>query len=340
MDPVGPPKPGSRPAPLAPFAPPSAPAITRTEIAAVALSLIWLAVCGLVLFFDSDPDAGAVPGGFQRLLIAATAVLPVVMIWFAAKTLRALRAVREEGERLRLAIDAIRRADIAAAQGGAGGDTVLIRKLDKIAASTRNTETALANFAKARTEPPPRDAPPMPAPQDPPEQPALALEPAPAVPSQPPGTADLIRALNFPESAQDTEGFSALRRALRDRATAQVIQASEDVLTLLSQDGIYMDDLAPDRARPEIWRQFAQGLRGRQIAGLGGIHDRTSLALTSGRMRQDPIFRDAAHHFLRKFDHSFAAWEPELSDAEISALADTRTARAFMLLGRAAGTFD
>ena len=57
-------------------------------------------------------------------------------------------------------------------------------------------------------------------------------------------------------------------------------------------------------------------------------------------MKQDPIFRDVAHHFLRKFDHTFADFEPKATDAEISALANTRTARAFMLLGRVAGTFD
>ena len=53
------------------------------------------------------------------------------------------------------------------------------------------------------------------------------------------------------------------------------------MLTLLSQDGIYMDDLRPDRARPEAWRQFAEGARGREVAALGGVRDRSSLALTA-----------------------------------------------------------
>ena len=57
-------------------------------------------------------------------------------------------------------------------------------------------------------------------------------------------------------------------------------------------------------------------------------------------MKQDPIFRDTAHHFLRLFDKTFARFEKTASDGEIAALADTRTARAFMLLGRVAGTFD
>ena len=146
--------------------------------------------------------------------------------------------------------------------------------------------------------------------------------------------------MNFPETAEDEEGFSALRRALKNRASAQLVTAAQDILTLLSQEGIYMDDLRPDRARPEIWRQFGQGARGRPVAALGGIRDRSSLALAAGRMKQDPIFRDAAHHFLRRFDKSFSEFSEHASDGEINALADTRTARAFMLLGRVAGTFD
>jgi hypothetical protein len=57
-------------------------------------------------------------------------------------------------------------------------------------------------------------------------------------------------------------------------------------------------------------------------------------------MREDPIFRDAAHHFLRSFDKTFAEFEKNASDAELADLAETRTARAFMLLGRVTGTFD
>ena len=172
------------------------------------------------------------------------------------------------------------------------------------------------------------------------DQPVLALG-TPADEITPPlPAADFIRALNFPETAAAEEGFAALRRALRDRTTGQLITAAQDILTLLSQDGIYMDDLRPDRARTEVWRAFAAGGRGKTIAALGGVRDRSSLALTAGRMKQDPIFRDTAHHFLRKFDTTFASFAETASDGEIQALSDTRTARAFMLLGRVAGTFD
>ncbi len=172
------------------------------------------------------------------------------------------------------------------------------------------------------------------------EQPGLALVPPPPPPPQALSVTDFVRALNFPENAEDRDGFAALRRALADRRVAQIVQASQDVLTLLSQDGIYMDDLTPDRARPELWRRFARGERGRPVADLGGIRDRTSLALTTARMRADTIFRDAVHHFLRKFDQTLAEFEPHATDQDMADLADTRTARAFMLLGRATGVFD
>jgi hypothetical protein len=151
---------------------------------------------------------------------------------------------------------------------------------------------------------------------------------------------DFVRALHFPENPEDKAGFRALRLALEDRQTSRLIRAAQDVLTLLSQEGIYMDDLKPERCRPEVWRRFASGERGREIAGLGGIRDRSSLALSASRMREDPVFRDAAHHFLRSFDKTFAEFEKNATDAELADLAETRTARAFMLLGRVTGTFD
>lgn len=172
------------------------------------------------------------------------------------------------------------------------------------------------------------------------EQQALALGTPSEALAIPISVADFILALNFPDSQDDREGINALRRALDDRATAKLIRAAQDTLTLLGQDGIYMDDLRPDRARPEVWRRFAHGERGKTIAALGGVRDRSSLALSAGRMRQDTIFRDASHHFLRQFDRALTEFEKNASDQDIAALADTRTARAFMLLGRVSGTFD
>ncbi|TMM55504.1 hypothetical protein [Sulfitobacter sabulilitoris] len=335
--------PKTRPTPLGIYDRPKSEGITGIEITALALSIIWLLGAGL-FFLLMPPSAGTGDAGIDslRFLMTMLAIfMPVAMIWVAATAARSSRVMREESQRLQAAIDAIRQAYIAQQQGrDLNNEPSVARKLDEIAAAARKTETALATFSSRREAEASRPRPPLVQPAAPNDQPVLALG-TPAGDMTPPlSTEDFIRALNFPETAEDESGFAALRRALKDRPAAQLIQAAQDVLTLLSQDGIYMDDLRPDRARPEVWRQFGQGARGRPIAALGGIRDRSSLALTAGRMKQDPIFRDAAHHFLRRFDKTFAEFEKTASDGEISALADTRTARAFMLLGRVAGTFD
>jgi hypothetical protein len=325
--------------PLGIYDRPQLEAITGIELVAIALSVIWLG--GALIFFVFVPSESRPDFDGLRFLITMLAVfMPVAMIWVAATAARSNRVMREESARLQAAIDGIRQSYVALQQRSAmAPDQSVARKLDEIAAAAKKTETALATFTTRRDRERTLELKPEQLADDA-GQGSLALgTPAEAL-TPPLDREDFVRALNFPETADDEAGFAALRRALKDRRTAQIVQASQDVLTLLSQDGIYMDDLRPDMARPEVWRQFAQGVRGRAVAPLGGIRDRTSLALTAGRMKQDPIFRDAAHHFLRLFDRTFAEFEQSASDADISALAETRTARAFMLLGRVAGTFD
>ncbi len=331
-----------RSAPLGVYDRPRGNGISEIEIIAIALSVLWL-LGALVFFVFLAPDGSEEPGGrLQAVMTLLAVILPVGMIWVGAMALRASRVVREEGQRLQAAISAIRHGSDGQQQGNRNGvEQNLSRKLDELIASVRKTENALAALRTPHEEAPrPAPAAPTPQPAATEDQPALALDTRTSDTTAPLSAEDFIRALNFPETAEDQAGFNALRRALKDRSAAQLVQAAQDVLTLLSQDGIYMDDLRPDRARPEVWRQFANGARGRTIAPLGGIRDRSSLALANARMRQDPIFRDAAHHFLRRFDRTFAEFEKQATDAEISTLADTRTARAFMLLGRCAGTFD
>ncbi|WP_235575720.1 hypothetical protein [Roseovarius tolerans] len=320
---------------------PQADRLTVIEVIAVALSLLWLAGTGLFFLVLAPQDS--VDGALQFVIVLIAVFMPVAMIWVGATAARASRVMREESTRLQAAIDAIRDAYLNQNQFlGQTVDKTVSQKLDEIVAAQRKTETTLATFSSVRThevEPRPVLAP-APAPSGADDQVALPLG-TPAEEIQAPlSRADFITALNFPESPEDKAGFAALRRALKDRPTAQLIRAAQDILTLMSHDGIYMDDLRPDMARPEIWRRFADGERGRTVAALGGVRDRSSLALTTARMRQDAIFRDAAHHFLRLFDRMVSQFAETATDAEISELSETRTARAFMLLGRVAGTFD
>lgn len=310
------------------------------ELLALALSVVWLLLTA-AMFLGGGPQEPGDPDPLRYVLTLVAVFLPLAMIWTAAIAARAVLALRDESRQVRLALDDL--SDEIAASRPPVSSPELERQLREIASAAKKTETALATFTSIRTPPPPpkpsRSAPP-PRRGSGEEQPSLGLVPPPGSTGTPLSTEDFIAALHFPETAEDKEGFRALRRALQDRPAAQLIQAAQDVLTLLSEDGIYMDDLSPDRARPELWRRFAQGERGRTVAALGGVRDREALAAATARMRADAIFRDAAHHFLRRFDQSFAAFEKTASDAEIAALTETRTARAFMLLGRVTGTFD
>jgi len=328
-----------------PGRPETTPRISATEVIAGVLTLCWL---GLVAAFFLMTDGAGANNALGLTMTLVAICLPVAMIWVAAVTARTAREMRAEAQRLQGTIDAMRSAWIQQAQTAAQGMKPSVeKKLDEIAAAQRQTETAIATFTSRRdtvASQPSADrkaalAPPRAAAAGE-DQPALALGTPAEDMRAPVSVADFIQALNFPDSPEDRDGFRALRRALEDRTMAKLIRAAQDVLTLLAQDGIYMDDLKPDRAKPELWRRFASGERGKGIAALGGVRDRSSLALTAGRMRQDTIFRDAAHHFLRQFDRTFQEFEKNSADQEVAEFAETRTARAFMLLGRVTGTFD
>jgi len=299
--------------------------VSTTEVVAVIIGVLWMAGVGLFFLMVPPPANPDVPFDSLRIVLIVMAVfLPVAIIWVAAAASRSARVMREESRRLQTAIDGIRETylqDRAAQQEAPASikeNPSVVEKLKEIAAETQKPVSVTFSTKREAGTP----APVAQAPAD--DQPALALGTSAEDMTPPLPRRDLVRALNFPDTDQDTEGFAALRRALKDRNARQLVQASQDMLTLLSQDGIYMDDLRPDRARPEIWRRFAKG----------------ELALTAGRMREDTIFRDSAHHFLRKFDNMLIGFEPDASDEDLIALSETRTARAFMLLGRVSGAFD
>ena len=244
--------------------------MTSTEWVAVALCAVWfIAVATYV--WRAPPEAA--PLGLVLTLLVV--FLPLALIWAAAVTLRSVQSLRIEAARLQASVDAMRAAYVSGQQGGIKPSVE--KKLNEIAQAAKQTETTLATFTSRRdgslVVPSADRKAVMAAPQPDPaaEQPGLALgTPAEAL-QMPLATADFIRALQFPESPDDKAGFRALRAALDDRNVAKLIRAAQDVLTLLAQEGIFMDDLKPDRARPELWRRFAQGERGRGIAALGGV---------------------------------------------------------------------
>ncbi len=319
-----------------------------SDIVAAVLSLIWVGMVAGFWYFigiSSDSD-GPKSNPMTFVMTMVFILLPIGLIWVASAGAKTAKVMREEASRLQASIDAMRHAYVHQQQSAGQNVTPAFEKqLDEIAASQKQTEAAIATFSSRREGA--REAPSetktalgRKEEDGSDEQPSLALEIQDTELKDPITISEFIRAVNFPENEDDAEGFRTLRRALDDRDVAKMIRASQDILTLLSQDGIYMDDLRPDRPRAETWRRFANGEKGPSIAGLGGIRDRSCLALANGRLKQDPVFRDASHHFLRQFDSVLTEFANNATDQELINMGETRTARAFMLLGRIAGTFD
>ena len=288
------------------------------RLIALAFSAVWLGAAGLYAFAGWRTE-GLLGWG----LLALGAALPVILAWVLVGTIVAIRNLHAQTAALQRTIEGLRAAQSRA--------PVLRQSTDTPSAPETSLPFPQAQIAAALAPP---------AHHEPTAQPTLDL-----------GTeminlpafievADVLRALHFPDSPDDAEGFRALRLALTDHGLAKLIRAAQDVLNLLAEDGIFVDALTADHPRPELWRKFAAGERGGIIAGLGGVRDRSSLALTAARMRGDDVFRDAAHHFLRSFDKAMVTLEPRASDSDLTALSDTRTARAFMLFGRVTGIFD
>ena len=313
------------------------PGLDATDRLALVASAAW-GLAAIVFLAVAGLGNGNALGPLRFLIVVLAVFLPIALIWIAAIALKSARVIREESERLQASMDAMRQIYVSQAQIAATtmGPNVE-RKIDEIVKAQQRAEQTLTQFAVA----PSPIAPASTLPQTPSAkaemQPALEFGASAPVPSV--STEDFVTALNFPETADDQAGFASLKRALADPRVAPLVRASQDVLTLLSQDGIYMDDLTPERTRPEVWRKFAAGERGPAVSGIGGIRDRSSLELSSSRMRQDTNFRDSVHHFLRTFDRTLSQNAESLSDLELAAVAETRTARAFMLLGRITSIF-
>ena len=313
-------------------------------LALLLATALWVAAVWLALY---RPDLVA-PFGREAWL-AVTAViwtLPILLMILAWLALRRARQALAEARALHAETDAMTRR---------------LRVAQDVAERSAKRPPPSWEAAWADAMPPASDPEPSQghrAPRDPLNKPVtdmasnaeagkavfLKASPADAAPETTPAAATrppLWAALDFPTSEADTEGFEALRRALaEDPKLAAVIRTAQHVLSLLAQEGVHLDeDDAPPPVSPEVLRRYAGGARGPEVAALGAMDDRESLALAVGRLRRDPVFRSAARRFIAAFEAWLARVVPEADDTALARIAASRSGRAFRLLGRATGKF-
>ncbi len=296
----------------------------RLAVIAWVATVLWLLVCALGFFGMAGGEADLDP---LRIMMVPVAIFgPIALVWMAA--LNAMRLAE------------IRRALAALTREAPGGAEGLAARIDALARVQQDILAVLDRDGRSEAEPTPAPGSPSAA-----AAPPAPAEEAPALPGVERAEttldiATLIRALDFPSDADDRAGFRALRRAMDDHRGRQVVSAAQDLLTLLSESGLYMDEFDAAPAAPEVWRRFAAGARGPAVAALDGVGDEAAEERVAERLRADAVFRDCTHHFMRMFDRVLGEVEPRITDAELADLARTRSARAFMLLGRALGSFD
>jgi hypothetical protein len=336
---------------------------------ALALGILWVVV--VVAYAIGFLGVAAETRGrgtvfLDGLFLLMALVLPLILLWLAAwlaeELARQRQVIAALADASRPLIDALETTQVAiGAAGGlhraaSGGDSDISAGLAALRKGQERLERRLEALASGMAVPDSDTPPPKPPtrrigdpvivkpskrpPVDHGVQPPLPLLPAGEDPPPELPAADLVRALDFPRDEQDFDGFRALQAALRHQPLAHLLQSAEDVLTLMSQEGLYMDDMASGTPDPALWRRFISGARGPDMAPIGGPEDTHAVELAQGLMRSDPIFRDTALFFQRRFLHVLADFADRADDAALRDLAQTRSAKAFGLLSRLSGAFD
>ncbi|MFT4014854.1 MAG: hypothetical protein QM682_15975 [Paracoccus sp. (in: a-proteobacteria)] len=285
----------------------------RLKLIGVLVSVAWLGLVLLAAWMAPEAEAEGAQA-MAWLIWLLEALLPLGLIWLAVGTARSLFVLRDEAEALRGQLKLMREPGEPQARASLGA-------------------------AVAPPMPAPGARSPLPKPASTPASASVADQvvesAAPALRLTP---AELYFALNFPEGPDDHEAIRCLRLALGDPELAKLIRAAQDVITLLAAQGLYMDDLTVPETDAALWGRYTQGARGEELQGLAVIRSPAALAQTGAMLGQDEVFRDVAHHFMRHFDRLLVQRAQSDAPAVLAVLSETRSGRAFILLGQATGT--
>ena len=149
----------------------------------------------------------------------------------------------------------------------------------------------------------------------------------------------LLKALNFPNDENDLIGFSALNLARKNNTILQLLQVSEDFLNLLAQDGIYLDDLKIDPPSVTAWVNFVKNERNEHVKSLNCSGVDQHIKKLKMRAKSDVVFRDTALMLMRRFDKLLRDKLETAEDHQIFKISDTRSGKAFLLVGKISDAF-
>ena len=149
----------------------------------------------------------------------------------------------------------------------------------------------------------------------------------------------ILKALNFPKDKNDVLGFSALKRAREHNAISELLRVSEDFLNLIAKDAIYLDDLIIEPPPVEAWLNFIRGDQNNNKRSLTCIGIDAQIQKLKSRIKSDAIFRDTSLMLMRRFDLLLRDRLETASDDEIFKIAETRSGKAFLIVGKLSDSF-
>ena len=149
----------------------------------------------------------------------------------------------------------------------------------------------------------------------------------------------ILKALHFPKDEHDLMGFSALKIARKNNTFSELLQVSEDFLNLIAQDGIYLDDLKIEPPPIEAWLSFISTNQNRNKRRLNCVGIDRQIKRLKSRIKTDTIFRDTSLMLMRRFDVLLRDHLKLANDDQIFKIAETRTGKAFLIVGKLSDSF-
>lgn len=313
------------------------------------VTMLWCAACAGLYVLYPEMAQDIVQNHTLMAFFILGFCMPLIIIWIITLIVKPLGRMQHEVNILNQSLEYIRQTlEIRIAEEAETRDHWIQKQLVQITTLIKQTDNRLSVITEEslsdekagqivrKTAALPQKTPIT----DDTAQAALPLPDSGTLSNDPITVDELIKALNFPINAQDEDGFRILRRAFNDPTISIILKSAQDVLTLLSEDGIFMDDLETFPPAAQTWRNFAKGERGAGIAEFNHIRDQSVLSFTKRRLKNDTVFREVVHRFLTRFDNILAEFEKTAKDSELMEMGKTRSAIAFMLLGSISGAFE